>query len=240
MTPRQPPTAPWFTPLWASWLALACAGPAPEGVDADDPQDPSGAPSTATLRAEVWADNWFSMSAGDRSLGEDSVPITTERSFNAETFTFEATLPLRLHLVLKDYKADDTGLEYLGTDRQQAGDGGFIAQVTDVATGALVGASDAGMRCWVIHAAPLDPSCAAEPLPTVERCGATILDEPNGWREPDFDVQGWESATTYTEAEIGVKEGYLDISWDPRARLVWTSDLHRDNTLLCTLDLAAP
>ena len=49
---------------------------------------------TVLLRADVWADNWFRLWVNGELVGEDSVPITTERSFNAETFTFEAALPL--------------------------------------------------------------------------------------------------------------------------------------------------
>ncbi len=48
----------------------------------------------ANLVAEVWADNWFALYVNGELVGEVSVPITTERSFNAETFSFEATYPL--------------------------------------------------------------------------------------------------------------------------------------------------
>ena len=41
-----------------------------------------------TFVAEVWADNWFAMYIGDKLVLEDSVSITTERSFNAESFGF--------------------------------------------------------------------------------------------------------------------------------------------------------
>ena len=50
---------------------------------------------------------------------EDSVSITTERSFNAETKEFRSQYPLHLAFVLKDFKENDSGLEYIGTDRQQ-------------------------------------------------------------------------------------------------------------------------
>ena len=43
--------------------------------------------------AEVWADNWFALYVNGELVGEDSTPITTERSFNAETITFTATYP---------------------------------------------------------------------------------------------------------------------------------------------------
>ncbi|NBU93229.1 MAG: hypothetical protein EBS18_01460, partial [Actinobacteria bacterium] len=52
-----------------------------------------------SFQAEVWADNWFALYSGMSLVGEDSVPITTERSFNAEVIFFDAELPLTLNLV---------------------------------------------------------------------------------------------------------------------------------------------
>ena len=85
--------------------------------------------------AEVWADNWFALYVNGELVGEDSVPITTERSFNAEVIEFSATYPLTIGIEAKDFKETDSGLEYIGTDRQQMGDGGIIAQITDTVTG---------------------------------------------------------------------------------------------------------
>ena len=73
------------------------------------------------FKLEVWADNWFSLSLGDTLVVEDPVSITTERSFNAVTHSFDATFPLNLNFILKDFKEEDSGLEYIGTDGQQLG-----------------------------------------------------------------------------------------------------------------------
>jgi hypothetical protein len=166
------------------------------------------------------------------------VPITVERSFNAETFTFEATYPLTLNFVIRDYIQDDTGLEYIGTPNQQMGDGGFIMQMTDIATGRVVAVSDSTMRCLVVHKAPLNPSCEKALSPSTA-CQSQVLPEPSGWRAPGFDASSWPAATVYTAAQVGPKEGYTTIRWDPSARLVWTSDLKADNTLLCRLRVEA-
>ena len=83
------------------------------------------------VKFEVWADNWFATYANGELVGEDSVPITTERSFNAETFSFDAGYPLTIAIEAKDFKETDSGIEYIGLDNQQMGDGGFIAQFTD-------------------------------------------------------------------------------------------------------------
>ncbi len=82
---------------------------------------------TVTINGDVWADNWFALYLGDKLLFEDSVSIKTERSFNAETFSFKAEYPIVLSFVVKDFKENDSGLEYIGTRKQQMGDGGFIA-----------------------------------------------------------------------------------------------------------------
>jgi hypothetical protein len=181
--------------------------------------------------AEVWADNWFSLAVNGVAVGEDSVPISTVRSFNAETITFTAQYPLTIAMVTKDYIENETGLEYIGTDRQQMGDGGFIAQITDKDTGKVVAVTNGDWRGLVIQRAPIDESCvkSADPL---TQCTWEAIPEPEGWMDPGFDDAAWVAATVHTAAEVGPKDGYDTITWDPAAALIWTSDLHKDNTIL--------
>ena len=197
-------------------------------------------PSSAirTFRAEVWADNWFALYLGDVKIGEDSVPITTERSFNSETFTFDGAYPLQLRAVSKDYIQDDTGLEYIGTDRQQVGDGGFILQITDLSTAQVVAATDASWKGFVVHAAPLN-DCADSKTPE-QTCVHRITVEPPSWKATTFNDSSWPNATVYTETQVGVKGGYTTISWAPTAKLIWTADLKVDNTILWRRTVAAP
>lgn len=188
---------------------------------------------------EAWADNWFAAYLGEALIVEDSVPITTEKSFNAERASFDGTYPLVINVVLKDFKEDDSGLEYIGTDRQQMGDGGFIAQITDTATGRVVGVSDASWRCLVVHEAPLDKGCvgAADPL---AECTWRSEDEPAGWKSPDYDVSAWDAATVHSAEAVRPKDGYDAIDWDGAAQLIWGSDLEADNTILCRAVIEAP
>lgn len=224
--------ARWGRLLVAAVLTCGCGG-----GSAPSPTSPTTA-GTVRFRGDVWADNWFALYLGDRKVAEDSVPITTERSFNAETFTFEGTYPLELNIVVRDYIQDDTGLEYIGTPNQQMGDGGFIMQITDTSTGATVAASSSALKCLVIHKAPLNPSCEKDANPAAT-CRSRVDAEPAGWRSPGYDVSGWESAATYTAAQVGAKDGYFAVAWHPSASLVWTSDLKADNTLLCKLKVTA-
>ncbi|MGB1253919.1 MAG: hypothetical protein ACPG8W_25140, partial [Candidatus Promineifilaceae bacterium] len=128
-----------------------------------------------TFKLEGWADNWFAAYLGDELIVEDSVSITTERSFNAEAVTFEADYPLHLNFILKDFKENDTGLEYIGANNQQMGDGGFIMQLTDTGTGDVVSVSNGDWACLVIHEAPHDKSCEGEsnPVAGTAPCGFT-------------------------------------------------------------------
>lgn len=197
---------------------------------------------SVSIRGEVWADNWFAFYLGEELIVEDSVPITTERSFNAESFEFKADYPLQLNFIAKDFRENDTGLEYIGTRRQQMGDGGFIAQFTDSSTGRTIAVSDADWRCLVIHEAPLDKACAdeADPRPGEGPCGFEKSGEPDGWKAVGFDDSAWAPAVEHSVEAVRPKHGYDEISWAPEAKLIWAGDLETDNTLLCRATVGAP
>ncbi|MUH52840.1 MAG: hypothetical protein F2789_16715 [Actinobacteria bacterium] len=164
-------------------------------------------------------------------VGEDSVPITTERSFNAETITFTASYPLTIAMVSKDYEETTSGLEYIGTDRQQMGDGGFIAQFTDTSTGTVVDTTGGDWRGLVINRGPLNADCVTSQNADAD-CRFELIDEPAGWTTSAFDDSAWTAASVFTAEQVGTKDGYDTIEWDPAAKLIWTSDLKVDNTIL--------
>lgn len=190
--------------------------------------------SAETFLTDVWADNWFELRVNGVQVAEDSVPITTERSFNAESFEFDAERPFVVGLVAKDFKENDTGLEYIGSRRQQMGDGGVILQIKD-ASGADVLVSDADWQCLVIHTAPLDKSCEGVSNPVVGEgaCTFETLDAPAGWDLADFDASDWDQATVFSVDEVSPKGGYDDIRWTDAAKLIWGPDLEQSNTVLC-------
>ena len=195
-----------------------------------------------SINGDVWADNWFALYVGDKLLIEDSVSITTERSFNAESFTFNADYPIVLNFVLKDYKQDDSGLEYIGTKKQQLGDGGFIAQFTDAKTGRLLVATDVTWRCMVLHHGPVDEACASLESPFAGQgpCAFIKTEEPLNWKSDTFSTDDWQHAKEYTESEVGPKDGYDRIRWDKKAKLIWSDDLKKDNTILFRVVIEKP
>lgn len=208
------------------------------------PEEPTAEPvaATSTFQLEAWADNWFAAYLGDELIVEDSVSITTERSFNSETATFEASYPLQLNLILKDFKENDTGLEYIGQPNQQMGDGGFIMQVTDLTTGEVVAVSNEDWACTVINEAPLDKTCEneANPVAGVAPCTYDDQPEPDGWLSAEFDDSSWTDTTIHSASDVSPKDGYNDINWAADAELIWGPDLETNNTILCRVTVEAP
>lgn len=203
----------------------------PADTGSTDAGSTAGAPSTFT--AEVWADNWFAFYVDGVLIALDSVSIDTERSFNAETFTFEAAYPFTMSFEAKDFKETDSGIEYIGQNNQQMGDGGLIAQITDTSTGAVI-ATDASWSSLVIHRAPLNKECEKDPDPDTT-CQFESVEEPIGWVEAGFDDSAWTPATEWDEGAVRPKDGYDQITWSPSAKLVWGGDLEVDNTVLFRL-----
>ncbi|MFK7804904.1 MAG: hypothetical protein AB8G95_24950 [Anaerolineae bacterium] len=205
-----------------------------------DTEAESAAGTTSTFQLEAWGDNWFAAYLGEELIVEDSVSITTERSFNSETAIFEASYPLQLNFILKDFIENDTGLEYIGANNQQMGDGGFIMQLTDLSSGDVVAVSNSDFACTVIHEAPLDNSCenAADPVAGEGACGFISLGEPDGWQSVDFDDSDWTATTVHSAAAVDPKDGYNNIPWDSSAEFVWGPDLETNNTLLCRVTVS--
>ncbi|MGL4744732.1 MAG: hypothetical protein ACRCXL_10160, partial [Dermatophilaceae bacterium] len=94
---RAARTAPLGCVVLCASILAGCSS------EADSTGSAGGAAAEGTFTAEVWADNWFALYVNGELVGEDSVPITTERSFNAETVTFTASYPFTLAIEAKDY-----------------------------------------------------------------------------------------------------------------------------------------
>lgn len=217
--------------------ASAADGSTAEQVAAAEDASDASSGVSSTFEIEVWADNWMAVYVNGELIGEDSVPITTERSFNAERFGFEASYPFVVGIEAKDFKESDSGIEYIGLPKQQMGDGGLIAQITDTVTGEVVAVTNDGWSMLVVHRAPLNTDCERDPDPD-STCEFEITETPVGWSGVDYDAGGWISATEWTADYVGPKDGYDEISWDSAAQLVWGPDLKVDNTVLLRTEVS--
>ncbi len=223
-----------------SLLLAACGGAG--GNSAETNTTTANTSGSTTFKMDAWADNWFAAYLGEDLIVEDSVSIATERSFNAETVTFDADYPLHLNFILKDFKENDTGLEYIGANNQQMGDGGFIMQLIDEGSGAVVAVTSDAFACTVIHEAPLDKSCEASdnPVAGTAPCDFVDLGEPDGWKSAEFDDSSWTATTVHSASAVDPKQGYDQINWNGNADIIWGPDLETDNTILCRLTVEAP
>lgn len=199
----------------------------------------SSASNALEINADIWADNWFALYQGEELIKEDSTAFNTERSFNSESFSFSADLPATFNVIMKDFYEDDSGLEYIGSRRQQMGDGGFIAQFFDAESGDLIAVSDDSWRCTVIHQAPLNKQCSGDNNP-IETCQSNISEQPEGWMAEDFDVSGWPQATVHSARTVRPHGGYRNVNWVSDAELIWGEDVEVDNVLLCRFTIDAP
>jgi phosphatidylethanolamine-binding protein (PEBP) family uncharacterized protein len=186
---------------------------------------------SVSFQAEVWADNWFELYVNGKKVGTDSVPITTERSFNSEKIKFTATYPLTIGVIAKDYTENASGLEYIGKSNQQIGDAGFTLQIRETASGKIVGYTTNKWRSFVVNTAPTNPSCVSSKTPLTD-CLHKDYTIPKSWNTYSFKDSSWKYATSFSKEEVGVKEGYFDITWTPSASLIWSSDLKLDNVVL--------
>ena len=215
----------------AQTIVAAEPGSTDEDPASADTSETADHVAESTFSIEVWADNWMAVYVDGVLIGEDSVSITTERSFNAEAFTFEATYPFTIAIEAKDFKETDSGIEYIGEANQQMGDGGIIAQVTDVSTGDVVAGTDSDWKALVVHQAPLNTDCERDADPDAT-CEFLIVDTPPDWASAAFDDSDWTNATVWSATDVDPKDGYDEITWDPSAQLIWGTDLEVDNTVL--------
>jgi phosphatidylethanolamine-binding protein (PEBP) family uncharacterized protein len=203
------------------------------------PSESSAVAKSTSFQAEVWADNWFSLYINGKLVGVDSTPFNTERSFNSEKITFKATYPLTVAVIARDYIENESGLEYIGKPNQQIGDAGFVLQIKDLSSGNIVGWTDKSWKSLVVQKAPLNSECVTSKAPLTD-CQFYTAANPKAWYSTTFKDSSWKTATEFSESEVGVKEGYLNISWSKNSKLIWSSDLKLDNTVLLRSRINAP
>lgn len=192
---------------------------------------PAYGTSSTDFHLDFWADNWAAVYVNGVRVAIDPVPITTVRSFNKVSADFKATYPITVAVIAKDYVENSSGLEYIGAANQQIGDAGLILQILETKTGKVAAATNSAWKSQVLFKAPLNPECVTSKTPLID-CKSSTISAPSGWYGTKYSDSKWGYAKQYTEEQVGVKEGYNVVAWNASAKLIWSSSLTLDNTVL--------
>ena len=206
-------------------LAIACLGtclaawPASRPA-AQPPAPPVRKPQIAdTIRANVYADNWFQLYVNGQLVAVDSIAFVPHNVISVDILP---AYPMTIAVLARDNADPKTGMEYANTN---IGDGGFILKFAD---GTVTDGS------WKAKCFSHGPVGGDTTNPRVEN---TPL--PDDWFAVDFDDSGWGRARQYSEQEIDPKQPFYEADF-AGAKFIWTDDVKLDNTVVFRHRVARP
>jgi len=198
-----------------TWYALAQEpGPRPnQGSKVRKPQ------MTDTIRANMYADNWFMLYVNGELVAVDSIAFIPH---NVVAVDLLPAYPMTIAVLAKDNADPKTGMEYANTN---IGDAGFILKFGD---GTVTNAK------WKAKAFSRGPIGRDTKNPRVEN-----IELPANWFAVDFDDSKWSFAKEYTEDQVGPKQPFFEHDF-AGAKFIWTDDIELDNTVVFRHVVAAP
>jgi hypothetical protein len=208
-------------------FALGCSGAdsAPKGPGKGKGKGKGGGtpgvvkPSMAdTIRANVYADNWFMLYINGRLVAVDPIDFIPH---NVVSVDILPEYPMTIAVMAKDNADPRTGMEY----GNHIGDGGFILKFGDGTV------TSAAWKAKCFFRGPLNHDTAN---PKVEHTPI-----PANWFAVDFDDSAWERATEYTEERVNPKEPFYNADFKG-AKFIWTGDLDLDNTIIFRTRIEKP
>ncbi|MDX2060924.1 MAG: hypothetical protein SFV24_24145 [Gemmatimonadales bacterium] len=172
-----------------------------------------------TIKATIYADNWFSLYVNGELVAVDSISFLPHNVVEVDLLP---SYPMTIAVMARDNADPETGMEYANTN---IGDGGFILKLGDGTV------TDARWKAKAFSRGPIGgdtqkPRVEDEPIPA-------------DWFEPSFDDSAWPQASEYTEQEVGPKETFYDHDFRG-AHFIWSDDLALDNTVLFRLRVEEP
>ena len=172
-----------------------------------------------TIRANVYADNWFILYVNGELVAVDSIAFIPHNVISVDVLP---KYPMTIAVMAKDNADPKTGMEYANTN---VGDAGFILKFADgtVTNGA-----------WKARSFSRGPVGGDTANPRVENDPI-----PENWFAVDFDDSGWGRAKEYTEEDVGPKQPFYDADFKG-ARFIWTDDIKLDNTVIFRHRVDAP
>jgi hypothetical protein len=171
-----------------------------------------------TIRANVYADNWFALCVNGRLVAVDPIDFLPH---NVVSVDLLPEYPMTIAVLAMDNADPRTGHEY-GTS---IGDGGFILKFSD---GTVTNAS------WKARAFFRGPVAGPGGEKRVERQPL-----PARWYAVDFDDADWAPAVEYTVERVRPKEAFGQADF-AGARFIWTGDLDLDNTVVFRTRIERP
>lgn len=186
----------------------------------------------------IHGDNYYELYVNGKLVGVDAVPYTP---FNSSVVKFKAKRPIKYAVKLVDWEENlGIGSEANGGNAYYPGDGGFIAKFSDGTS------TSSAWKAQTFYIAPLaDINCVSETGSS--RISSSCSNSPNSgaksyalhweipstWYTSDYDFSKWPSATTFTEAQVGVKPAYLNFTSSfAGSQFIWSSNLVLDNLVL--------
>ena len=190
----------------------------------------------------IFCDNYFELYVNGVLVGVDPVPFT---AFNSCVVKFKAKRPITYAVKLVDWEENlGLGTELNGGDPYHIGDGGFMASFSDGTV------TNNQWKAQTFNIAPLDSaasvvdlangthdSSAATAHTLTETAYALHYPVPADWATKTFATGGWPSATTYTEAQVGINNIPAYSNFPAQfsasgAQFIWSSNLLLDNEVI--------
>ena len=209
------------------------------------------------ITAYIFADNYFEMYINGIPVGKDNVPFTP---FNSNIIRFKVNRPFTIAMLLVDWEERlGVGGETNGGFTCHCGDGGMVAVFKD-ASNNVIAKTGSDWKAQTFYTAPIkDLTCPTENGASrlTSACSATDSNagtsyyglhwtRPPNWASATFDDASWPTATTYTNATIGVdnKPAYTnfrtifdDVTND--AQFIWSKNVILDNEVIVRKTVAS-
>lgn len=164
-----------------------------------------------TIKANVYADNWFMLYINGELVAVDSIKFIPH---NVIAVDILPSYPMTIAVMAKDNADPKTGMEYANTS---IGDGGFILKFGD---GTVTSAT------WKARQFSRGPINRDTKSPRVES-----VPIPENWYAVDFDDSQWGNAKEYSEEQVAPKQPFFEHDFQG-AKFIWTADIELDNTVI--------
>lgn len=182
---------------------------------------PDGKPKpriSDTLRANIYADNTFTLHINGKLVAVDSIEFIPHNVISVDILP---EYPMTIAVMAKDNAHPEKGTEYANN----IGDGSFILKIGDQ----IVTSSKWKAKNFFhgpINGDVNNPRVKHTPI-------------PSDWHTVGFDDSSWPNAKEYTEQEIGPKEPYFQHDFKG-AKWIWSDDLKLDNTVIFRFQVDGP